>query len=64
MPQTRLSMRYYTGGALQETMDTRGLSFAFLRLINLALYREDKKVMDRLGAELWFNISNLYTTVT
>ena len=63
VPQTRLSMRYYTGGNLQETMDTRGLSFAFLRLINLALYREDKKEMDRLGAELWFNISNLYTTV-
>ena len=63
VPQTRLSMRYYTGGDLQETMETRGLSFAFLRLINLALYREDKKEMDRLGAEFWFNISNRYVTV-
>lgn len=63
VPQTRLSMRYYTGGDLQETMDTSGLSFAFLRLINLALYREDKKEMDRLGAEFWFNISNRYVTV-
>ena len=63
VPQTRLSMRYYTGGDLQETIETRGLSFAFLRLINLALYREDKKEMDRLGAEFWFNISNRYVTV-
>ncbi len=63
VPQTRLSMRYYTGGDLQETMDTRGLSFAFLRLNDLALYREDKKEMDRLGAEFWFNISNRYVTV-
>lgn len=63
VPQTRLSMRYYTGGDLQETMDTRGLSFAFFRLINLALHGEDKKEMDRLGAELWFNISDRYVTV-
>ena len=63
VPQTRLSMRYYTGGDLQETMDTRGLSFAFLRLINLALHGEDKKEMDRLGAEFWFNISDRYVTV-
>lgn len=63
VPQTRLSMRYYTGGDLQETMATRGLSFAFLRLNDLALYREDKKEMDRLGAEFWFNISDRYVTV-
>ncbi len=63
VPQTRLSMRYYTGGDLQETMETRGLSFAFLRLNDLALYREDKKEMDRLGAEFWFNISDRYVTV-
>ena len=63
VPQTRLSMRYYTGGDLQETMDTRGLSFAFLRLIDLALYEEDKKEMDRLGAEFRFNISDRYVTV-
>ena len=63
VPQTRLSMRYYTGGDLQETIDTRGLSFAFLRLINLALHGEDKKEMDRLGAEFWFNISDHYVTV-
>ena len=63
VPQTRLSMRYYTGGDLQETIDTRGLSFAFLRLINLALYEDDKKEMDRIGAEFWFNISDRYVTV-
>ena len=63
VPQTRLSMRYYTGGDLQETMDTRGLSFAFFRLSDLALYGDDKKEMDRLGAEFWFNISDLYVTV-
>ena len=39
VPQTWLSMRYYTGGDLQETMDTRGLSFAFFRLGDLALLR-------------------------
>ena len=63
VPQTWLSMRYYTGGDLQETMDTRGLSFAFFRLGDLALYEEDKKEMDRLGAEFWFNISDRYVTV-
>ena len=63
VPQTRLSMRYYTGGDLQETMDTRGLSFAFFRLNDLALHGEDKKEMDRLGAEFWFNISDRYVTV-
>ncbi len=63
VPQTRLSMRYYTGGDLQETLETRGLSFAFLRLINLVLHGEDKKEMDRLGAEFWFNISDRYVTV-
>ena len=63
VPQTQLSMRYYTGGYRQETMDTHGLSFAFSRLINLALYEEDKKEMDRLGAEFWFNISDRYVTV-
>ncbi len=63
VPQTRLSMRYYTGGDLQETIDTRGLSFAFLRLNDLALHGEDKKEMDRLGAEFWFNISDRYVTV-
>ena len=63
VPQTRLSMRYYTGGDLQETMDTRGLSFAFFRLNNLALHEGDKKEMDRLGAEFWFNISDRYVTV-
>ena len=63
VPQTRLSMSYYTGGDLQETMDTRGLSFAFFRLNDLALHGEDKKEMDRLGAEFWFNISDRYVTV-
>ncbi|MCE2432405.1 MAG: insulinase family protein [Candidatus Latescibacteria bacterium] len=63
VPQTRLSMRYYTGGDLQETLETRGLSVAFLRLINLALHGEDKKEMDRLGAEFWFNISDRYVTI-
>ena len=63
VPQTRLSMRYYTGGDLQETMETRGLSFAFFRLIDLALHGEDKKEMDRIGAEFWFNISDRYVTV-
>lgn len=63
VPQTRLSMRYYTGGDLQETMDTHGLSFAFFRLNDLALHGEDKKKMDRLGAEFWFNISDRYVTV-
>ena len=63
VPQTRLWMMYYTGGDLQETMDTRGLSFAFFRLNDLALYEEDKKEMDRLGAEFWINISNFYVTV-
>ena len=63
VPQTRLSMRYYTGGDLQETMDTRGLFFAFFRLNDLALYEGDKKEMDRLGAEFWFNISDRYVTV-
>ncbi len=63
VPQTRLSMRYYTGGYRQETLETRGLSVAFLRLINLALHGEDKKEMDRLGAEFWFNISDRYVTV-
>ena len=63
VPQTRLSMRYYTGGDLRETMDTRGLSFAFFRLNDLALYEGDKKEMDRLGAEFWFNISDRYVTV-
>ena len=48
---------------MQETIDTRGLSFAFLRLINLALYEDDKKEMDRIGAEFWFNISDRYVTV-
>ena len=63
VPQTRLSMRYYTGGDLQETIEMRGLSFAFFRLNDLALHEEDKKEMDRLGAEFWFNISNRYVTV-
>ena len=63
VPQTRLSMMYYTGGDLRETMETRGLSFAFFRLNDLALYEEDKKEMDRLGAEFWFNISDRYVTV-
>ena len=63
VPQTRLSMIYYTGGYRQETMETCGLSFAFLRLSDLALYEEDKKEMDRLGAEFWIHISNLYVTV-
>ena len=63
VPQTWLSMRYYTGGDLQETMDTRGLSFAFFRLNDLALHGEDKKEMDRLGAEFWINISDRYVTV-
>lgn len=63
VPQTRLSMRYYTGGDLQETMETRGLSFAFFRLIDLALHEDEKKEMDRLGAEFWFNISDRYVTV-
>ena len=63
VPQTRLWMTYYTGGYGQETMDTRGLSFAFFRLNDLALYEEDKKEMDRLGAEFWINISNFYVTV-
>lgn len=63
VPQTRLSMMYYTGGSLQETMETRGLSFAFFRLSDLALYGDDKKEMDRLGAEFWFNISDRYVTV-
>ena len=61
--QTRLWMTYYTGGYLQETIETHGLSFAFLRLSDLALHEEDKKEMDRLGAEFWFNISNFYVTV-
>ena len=64
VPQTRLSMRYYTGGYQQETIDTRGLSFAFFRLSDLALYEEDKKEMDRLGAEFWFHISDRYVTVS
>ena len=63
VPQTRLSMRYYTGGDLQETLETRGLSVAFFRLINLVLHEDDKKEMDRLGAEFWFNISDRYVTV-
>ena len=63
VPQTRLSMMYYTGGSLQETMETRGLYFAFFRLSDLALYGDDKKEMDRLGAEFWFNISDRYVTV-
>ncbi len=63
VPQTRLSMRYYTGGDLRETMETRGLSFAFFRLSDLALYEDDKKEMDRLGAAFWFNISDRYVTV-
>ena len=63
VPQTRLSMMYYTGGDQQETMETNGLSFAFFRLSDLALYEEDKKEMDRLGAEFWFNISDRYVTV-
>ena len=63
VPQTRLSMRYYTGGDLQETIETRGLSFAFFRLSDLALYEDDKKEMDRLGAEFWSNISDRYVTV-
>ncbi len=63
VPQTRLSMRYYTGGYRQETMDTHGLFFAFFRLNDLALYEEDKKEMDRLGAEFWFDISDRYVTV-
>ena len=63
VPQTRLSMRYYTGGDLQETLETRGLSVAFLRLNDLALHEDDKKEMDRLGAEFWFNISDRYVTV-
>ena len=63
VPQTRLSMVYYTGGDLRETIDTRGLSFAFFRLSDLALYEDDKKEMDRLGAEFWFNISDRYVTV-
>ncbi len=61
--QTRLSMRYYTGGNLRETMETRGLSFAFFRLSDLALHEDDKKEMDRLGAAFWFNISDRYVTV-
>lgn len=63
VPQTRLWMTYYTGGYGQETIETHGLSFAFLRLSELALHKEDKKEMDRLGAEFWFNISNFYVTV-
>ena len=63
VPQTRLSLRYYTGGDLQETMDTRGLSFAFFHLYNLALREDDKKEMDRLGADFWFNISDRYVTL-
>ncbi len=63
VPQTRLSLRYYTGGDLQETMDTRGLSFAFFHLYNLALREKNKKDMDRLGADFWFNISNRYVTL-
>ena len=63
VPQTRLSMVYYTGGDLRETMETRGLSFAFFRLNDLALHEDDKKQMDRLGAEFWFNISDRYVTV-
>ena len=63
VPQTRLWMMYYTGGDLQETMDTHGLSFAFFRLNDLALLEEDKKEMDRLGAEFWINISSFYVTV-
>ena len=63
VPQTRLSMRYYTGGDLQETMETSGLSFAFFHLNDLALHEDDKKEMDRLGAEFWFNISDRYVTV-
>ena len=39
------------------------MSFAFFRLGDLALYEEDKKEMDRLGAEFWINISNFYVTV-
>ncbi len=61
--QTRLWMTYYTGGYRQETVETHGLSFAFLRLSDLALHEEDKKEMDRLGAEFWFNISDRYVTV-
>lgn len=63
VPQTQLSMVYYTGGYRQETMETCGLSFAFFRLSDLALHEDDKKEMDRLGAEFWFNISNFYVTV-
>ena len=63
VPQTRLWMMYYTGGYRQETIETHGLSLAFPRLSDLALHGEDKKEMDRLGAEFWFSISNLYVTV-
>ncbi len=62
-PQTRLSMVYFTGGDLQETMETRGLTFAFFRLSDLAFPRDEKKEMDRLGAGFSINISDRYVTV-
>ena len=39
------------------------MSFAFFRLNDLVLHEDDKKEMDRLGAEFWFNISDRYVTV-
>ena len=63
VPQTQLSMMYYTGGYRQETMETCGLSFAFSRLIDLSLHEDDRKEMDRLGAEFWVHISDRYVTV-
>lgn len=63
VPQTRISMVYFTGGHRRETRDTRGLSFAFQRLYPLALHRDDLEEMDRLGAEFWIGISDRAVTV-
>ena len=63
VPQTGISMVYFTGGHRRETRDTCGLTFAFYRLYPLALHGDDLKEMDRLGAEFWINISDRAVTV-